>query len=299
MSIQSVSNPNISSRNMTATRPDSSHVVSDGSALRVVDAQEKAPAKVKIGAALGTLTGVAAAMLWTFKSKSPNIENIKDIKGLKNIGDYFHNLITVVYKDETKDKKDTWEMEKLIGRLTLGSVGGGLLGGSITDKKENFKAKLRETVIQVIGNIFTPLLCVDGGMKVFENLFEDKLKNAKCLEGKSNLIKGAPKTAFSLACLVGGLLLGNKVGNTINKTIFRVDDKRKIKVSDLSPQIDDACVAVSFFASESPIGTMVKRIIPVALMVAGYSTGVTQECPKRLKSKEECKIPKNIENSAA
>lgn len=278
MTAVSISSPNVSPKNMVAVRPDSKNDRADGSILRVYDVQEKAPTKVKVGALLGTVTGVALAMLYTFKRKTGNIEGIKNIK---NIGDYFYNLTHIKYNELDKNKKPTYELEKLISILTLGSVGGGLLGGVVTDKKENTKAKFREAIIQVVGNIFTPLLCVDGGLRLFEKYAEDKV--IKTLSNKSKSIQHAPKTVVSLICLAGGLFLGNKVGNLINEKVFHVKDNRKIKMADLSPQIDDACVAVSFLASggESAIGTAVKRIIPAALMIAGYSTGVVQECHRK------------------
>lgn len=41
----------------------------------------------------------------------------------------------------------------LVSRLAICSVGGGLLGGVIFDKKENIPAKIRESIIQLVGNI--------------------------------------------------------------------------------------------------------------------------------------------------
>lgn len=278
MSIQTVNGANITQKTMVAKQPENN--LANGSAFRVQDAQEKAPAKVKIASFLGTLAGVAAAMFVTFK-KGKNLENIIE---MKNIKDFFHNLTHVVYKDEDKTGKKTYAIEKLIAILTAGSVGGGLLCGSLADKKENIKAKIREAVIQVIGNIFTPLLCVDGGIRLFEKYGEDKVIKALKLSEKT---KGVPKAIISIACLVGGLLAGNKVGNTINEKVFNVKDNRKIKLADLSPQLDDACVAVSLVASTSKIGEQVSRFIPAALMIAGYSTGVMQEKTERLSKKEQ------------
>lgn len=282
MTIQSVTGTNVTQKNMYVN--PQSNTVSDGSALRVVDAQEKAPTKVKLGAFLGTLTGVALAMLYTFK-KGKNIEGLKEIKGIKDINNYFYNLAHIKYKDNyinTEGKeKPTYAIEKLISVLTLGSVGGGLLGGVITDKKENRKAKYREAVIQVIGNIFTPLLCVDLGIRGFEKFFEPGVTKLMHLGEKT---RGIPKFVVSIGCLVGGLFLGNKVGNIINEKAFNIKDNRKIKLADLSPQLDDACVAISLVASSAEkISAPVNRVIPLALMIAGYSTGVIQE--------KSCNIP--------
>lgn len=329
MSIQAVSSSNISKRNMT---PQSAEIIrANKTDFEHRKEEPKAPIKVKIGAALGTLTGVSAAMFYVFKSKKFDTGNIREMKGIK---DYFYNLIHVKYNvseeenaiknvkkfsvknviNKTKElfnkvinrkntqetasvpvekkKKIIGDIEKLIGVLTLGSVGGGLAGGLVTDKKENRKAKFREAIIQVVGNIFAPLLCVDGGLRIFENTLEKPIiKGMEALrknqqKALSCRIKGAPKALFSMICLVGGLILGNKVGNVINDKMFKVNDKRKIKLADLSPQIDDACVAVSIVASEGEgkLGAVVSRFIPAALMIAGYSTGVMQENPERYKT---------------
>lgn len=243
--------------------------IADGSALRVYDLQEKAPTSVKIASFLGALGGITGAMYFVFK-KGKNLEGIKEMKGIK---DFWHNLTHVKYVDK-KAGKDTYVIEKLIGALTAGSVGGGLLAGGLADKKENFSAKIRESVIQVVGNIATPLVFVVGGLKLFERFCESRVDKALKLSGKC---KGIPKVVTSLVCLAAGMWAGNKVGNSVNHHVFHNDEKRKIKLADLSPQIDDGCVAASIVASTGKIGEYVGRVIPVAMLVPGFSTGVAQE----------------------
>lgn len=244
--------------------------VSDGSALRVYDLQEKAPTSVKVASFLGALGGIAGAMFLVFK-RGKNLEGIKEMKGLK---DYWHNLTHVKYLDEDKAGKHTFVIEKLIGTLTAGSVGGGLVAGALADKKENFGAKIRESVIQVVGNIATPLVFVVGGLRLFKKFGEEKAIKALKLSEKT---KGYPKALLSLVCLAAGLWAGNKVGNSVNHHVFHNDEQRKIKLSDLSPQIDDGCVAASIVASSGKIGEYVSRAIPLAMLVPGFSTGVAQE----------------------
>lgn len=231
--------------------------ITNGSALKVYDAQEKAPTKVKVGVFLTTLTGVATAMALVLHKKG--VLNTP-LKGLCKI---------------TYDNKKH-EMEKLVGTLAVGSVGGGLIGGALFDKKENMKAKYREAVIQTIGNISTPLACVALGMKGFGKI-EPKIQKMFQFGEKT---KGIPGVLASAVCLVSGILLGNKVGNTINKTFFHVNDERKLKLSDMSPHIDDMCLAISLVASKSKIGPIVGRFVPLALLISGFSTGVTQEKPE-------------------
>lgn len=244
--------------------------IADGSALRVYDLQEKATTGVKVASFVGALGGITAAMYLVFK-KGKNLEGIKEMKGVK---DFWHNLTHVKYIDKDKNRKDTYVIEKLIGALTAGSVGGGLLAGGLADKKENFGAKVREAVIQVVGNIATPLVFVVGGLRLFEKFSENKVVSAMKLSDKT---KGIPKVVVSLICLAAGLFAGNKVGNSVNHHVFHNEETRKIKLSDLSPQIDDGCVAASIVASSGKIGECVSRIIPIAMLVPGFSTGVAQK----------------------
>lgn len=225
--------------------------ISDGSAFRVYDVQEKTPTKVKVGVFLTTLAGVAAAMAWTFKAQKLPMK------------------LSTLWKIKYNEKNN--EVPKLVGRLTAGSVGGGLTGGALFDKKENLKAKLREAVIQVVGNIATPLACVCGGMALFNKKIEPKIK----LPGK---MADVPKVVATIGCLVAGIFAGNKIGNYINKKAFNCDEKRNLKLTDMSPHIDDLGIATSFVVPpEHVIGQTITRIIPAALMIAGLSTGMAQE----------------------
>lgn len=231
--------------------------ISNGSALKVYDLQEETPFKVKAGVFCTTLAGVAAVMVAALKFKK---------MPLKNPIDFFKGLTKIKYEHKK------CEVEKLVGALAAGSVGGGLIGGALFDKKENMKAKYREAVIQLIGNIGIPLGCVAGGLRIFKHFEPQILKSSKFFKGKMGYV---PKIAASALCLAIGILLGNKVGNRINEDVFRVKDNRKIKLSDMSPHIDDGCLALSLVASKS--SAIVTRLIPLALMVSGFSTGVAQE----------------------
>lgn len=223
-------------------------------------ANTKASNTVKAGVFLSTLAGVLLAMRRTFKVQKLPMNNIKD---------FFRNLGTVKYS------KEGHEVEKLVGRLAVGSVGGGLIGGAILDKKENLKAKLREAVVQLVGNIAIPLGCVAGGLTLYEKHLESKVVKALKLSEKT---KGIPGVILSIGCLVAGVFAGNKTGNFINKEVFACDEKRTLKLSDMSPHIDDLGVAAAFVVpKDKPVGAIIARIIPAALMIAGISTGVAQE----------------------
>jgi len=267
MSVSVVTQQNIAPSNMVQKHP--SKDTSGKQILKVYQTPEDAPNSVKAGVFSTTLLGVAAAMALTFRSKGMP-------KGFKS---FFNNLITIKYEKGTKEKPKH-EVEKLIGRLAVGSVGGGLIGGAIFDKKEHMNSKFRESIIQLVGNIATPLCCVAGGLALFEKL------GGKA-EGKYGVIASA-------VSLVTGILLGNKVGNAINLNLFRIDENRKIKLSDMSPHIDDVCFALSLVASKnsSKLGERVSRIIPAALMVAGLSTGCMQEHTEVIKAKQDERLKK-------
>lgn len=242
------------------------------------DAQEpKASKAVKVGTFITTLTGVLTAMYFTFKkNKSVKFDGFK---GLESVKDYFKAFKDIKY-DENED-----ELAWAVGKLGLGSVGGGLIGGALLDKKENLMAKVRESVIQLVGNISIPLIFVAGGGKLFEKHFSPKIAEALNLKKfKWDKAVKIPQIVAQTGLLVAGIFAGNSLGNTINKHFFKVDEKRKIKLSDMSPHIDDVCVSSSLVFKESE---MISRFVPPALMISGYSVGTAQEAPLRV---EEQKI---------
>lgn len=285
MSVQMVNQTNNCQTNVTPNKKNNDNS-SNKQILKVYQTPEDAPARVKAGVFCSTLLGVGLAMYATFKSKGMKTESIKG---------FFKNLKNITYEDTDINGKKTYEMEKLIGRLAIGSVGGGLIGGAIFDKKDNLNSKFRESIIQLVGNIATPLICVAGGFKLIEKITK------KAPEGKYAALATA-------AGLIPGILLGNKVGNEINLNLFRIDEDRKIKLSDMSPHIDDVCFALSLAASKSKskskskIGSKIaeygSRIIPAALMIAGISTGCMQEHIEVINAKhnQECKDKIKCEN---
>jgi len=245
--------------------------VSIGAAWENPYANQKAPKKVKVGVFFTTLAGVVAALALITKGKGYSLNPTKIAKTApKNWG---------IWKCDYK--------EKAIMKLAAGSVGGGLLGGALLDKKENLKAKVREAVIQVVGNITVPLLCVSGGIRLF-NKYESKiLKAVPEIKGTSKLIlnsnkafKNTPVILATTLSLIAGIFLGNKTGNTINEKIFGIKDDRKIKPADFSPHVDDMCLAISLVSDGNIVGKAISRIIPAALMVAGVSAGIAQEKPE-------------------
>ena len=165
--------------------------------------------------------------------------------------------------------------------LAASSITGGLIGGAVFDKKENIKAKLRESLIQMLGNILIPLACVAGGSELFDKHLKNKVIDGLNLRGKK--LQGAPSVVISAACLVAAIILGNKTTNLINEKIYHLKDNRHVKFADMSGHIDDTCLAMSLANPGSKFSDKISRVIPLALLVCGYSSGIMQEWPEEVK----------------
>ena len=262
MPIQFVANPNVNPSTIKPNYPKNN--TSDNVAQKDEYEPRVIPTKLKVGVFLTTLMGVAAAMAVTLKGKDYKLNPLEAFKT--------HPKEWAIFKVEYDGEKH--EVEKLVGRLAIGSVAGGLIGGALFDKKENMVAKYREAVIQIVGNIAVPLLVVSIGMRQFKKIEPKVLNSMKFLKGNFTKL---PELLVSAASLVAGILLGNTIGNFINKKAFNVKGDRKIKLADMSPHIDDVCLATSLVAAESEIGPYVARLIPAALMVPGISVGLAPE----------------------
>lgn len=238
--------------------------------IKSFEEQKKASTKVKAGVLLTTLASVGIATAIALKLKGKLVNPFKT--PIKKWG-----LFSVEYKEN--------DIPMLVAGLGASSIAGGLVGGAIFDKKENMKAKYREAIIQSIGNIATPLVCVAGGMKLFKKYLNSGIVKTFALKGK--FTKEVPAIFASAAFLGTGIIAGNQIGNFINKHIFKVDDKRKLKLTDMSPHIDDICLALSIVAANS--SKIISRIIPAALLVSGFSTGIAQENSKNLHTQDNKK----------
>ncbi|MCQ2789693.1 MAG: hypothetical protein MJ229_04855 [bacterium] len=235
--------------------------------------QPEASKKVKAGVFATTLLGVSTATALCMKGKGFNISNKEGIlNGLKKL-----------------------EYEGyVVPAIAAGSIGGGLLGGALFDDKRNMKAKLREAAIQMFANVLIPLFCVEklGG------LFKSKVKNpimkkmnlplaGENLPKKARVVAGLFDIGSLVFSLGSAMVLGNKATNLMNEKIYNIRDDREVKVADLSGHVDDTCLALSrAFDKTSPIGAVsskISRIIPAALLVCGYSSGVVQEWPDDVK----------------
>lgn len=167
--------------------------------------------------------------------------------------------------------------------VAAGSVAGGLVGGSIVDKK-NTKAKLRESLNQILGNVAVPVACVSLGAHYYDK-YADKIESVmpqlkgekKSVNILNKCLKGLPNLATTFGLLGIGIYLGNRVSNFINEKIYHKKVERNIKASDFAPHVDDLCMAMSMMNKESVFASKIARVIPLALLVPGYQTGIAQE----------------------
>lgn len=185
-----------------------------------------------------------------------------------------------LFKFNSKDKIVKYEGPQIFA-VASGSVAGGFVGGTIVDR-QNVKAKKREILSQLLGNVAVPVGCVTVGAGIF-NKYSDKL--IKMMPKVKDSVKGAkiinkisqitPQTFFTLAFLSMGIFLGNKVSNYLNDHIYHKKVDRNIKATDFAPHVDDVCLAASLMDSGS-LGDKIGRVIPLALLVPGYETGIAR-----------------------
>lgn len=233
--------------------------------IKVKEKQPEANSRVKKGVLLTTVGGMLTGLAIVLKKGKFSINPAKMFKGpAKNWG-----ITKVDYK----------ELEVTI--LAASSISGGLLGGYLFDKKDNMKAKLREAVIQMGGNILIPLGCVGGGSRIYDKYYKEKVIKALDLKGKK---QGIPNIILAAATLGLAIYLGNKTANFINEDIYKIRDDRSVKIADMSGHVDDTCMAISLADSQSIISKTISRIIPLALLVCGYSSGVMQEWPEEMRA---------------
>lgn len=180
--------------------------------------------------------------------------------------------------------------EKEILTLAGGSVAGGLAGGLIFDEKRHRKAKCREALNQILGNVLVPVACVGGVSRFYDKYKKQILSNvpqvnlsnatgAKLKTGKfiNKFLKIVPSAGLTVAALGVGIVAGNKVSNFINEKVYHKKIERKIKSSDFAPHVDDLSMAVTLMADKSALSTLITRTVPVFLCVPGFETGKAKE----------------------
>ena len=234
------------------------------------------PIKVQLGTAVTSALGVATAVAVISKKQGFSLNPTK-IKQTP-IKDWAIFKITDEKRPNEKIMKFGW---KEIMGMGIGSVTGGLIGGAVFDKRENFKSKCQEAVNQILGDITIPLSFVALPTmlyKNFEELAKKPVDNSN-LQKASKFIKGNKvlkilcPTLVSGTSLAAGIITGNKVSNKLNEHFSGKKTDRKIRITDFAPHLDDVCLAITLMAEHSPFGDIVSKFVPIALTVAGIETG--------------------------
>ncbi len=208
----------------------------------------KAKTSTKIAAAAGSVVGVTSALALISRG-----HGIKIPSSLKNPQEVWKTLKKIELK------------EKDVIQMASSSIAGGILGGSLTDSK-NTKAKVKEGVVQLIGNYIVPTLFVGGGIKL-----------NKVLNKHYNFppVTKPIQFAFGFTSLIAGVVAGNKIARKINSNVFEEQEEyRKLNWKDWAVQFDNACLVTSISNAGTQIAKMASRVIPAAHLIPGYLVGI-------------------------
>lgn len=247
--------------------------------INVPEVPNKGPSKtIKSAAATGSFIGMSTALAHIAKrqgfSLNPKIIMKTPVKDW------------AIFKIKNNNGKAPLMIEeKEILELATGSVAGGWLAGAITDSK-NMKAKCREVLTQIAGNVAVPVAFVGATARLY-NKYEKQIKSVmptvktngkKSLELLNKFSKGLPAIAMTGVALAAGIKAGSAVTNFINEKLFGQKKHRDIKASDFAPHVDDLCLAITLMGSkDSVVAGSITRSVPLFLTVPGYQVGKAQE----------------------
>lgn len=208
----------------------------------------KVKTSTKIAAATGSVVGVTSAL--ALISRGHGIKIPSSLKNPKEV-------VNILKKIELKEKD--------VIEIASSSIAGGIIGGSLTDSK-NTKAKVKEGVVQLIGNYIVPTLFVGGGIKL-----------NKLLNKHYNFppVTKAIQFAFGFTSLIAGVIVGNKAARKINSKVFEEKEEyRKLNWKDWAVQFDNACLVTSISNTGTEIAKIASRVIPAAHLIPGYLVGI-------------------------
>ena len=165
---------------------------------------------------------------------------------------------------------------KEIVSMGAGSILGGLAGGEIFGRKEDSKSRIKEGLVQIT-NIAFPIAFVQilssAGINLSKKIMPEWCKSKNILK---NSVTKLPAAVGAMTGLVTGMFLGNRLSNKANEKIFNSKEDRPMKFKDFSAHLDDIGVAATFVAPDNIITKSISRLIPFALFVPGYETGIKQ-----------------------
>lgn len=229
--------------------------------------------KVKVASIAGSSIGIAttlAILLATIKKR--NISEAK--KAGLDIASIARPKIT-----------DVSYGAKEVILMAGSSIAGGLLGGVLSDKKSNRKAKIREGLQQLGGNIIVPVSLLAAVTTMIKRKefklpdFKETSRFAKKLNPiiNSSIVKALPKTAITIGTLIAGTKLGNLIMNKVNNKIFHDHKKRCLEAKDFSAHIDDLFYSSSYISENVKVQNFVSRALPFIFLIPGYETGTKQK----------------------
>ena len=146
--------------------------------------------------------------------------------------------------------------------LCVASTVGGLAAGILVDDKKHRKAKLKDSVNQLVGNTFVPF-----GFLALSNKITKPL--AKIWQ-----------TIIGIGTLIATTFLGHSVANKINEKIFKEDSGYKCTFKDFAGDFDDFVFAASTVMGSKWLYKITATVCPVTYMTHGFLAGCRQQDKK-------------------
>ena len=146
--------------------------------------------------------------------------------------------------------------------LCVASTVGGLAAGILVDDKKHRKAKLKDSVNQLVGNTFVPF-----GFLALSN----------------KITKPLPKiwqTIIGIGTLIATTFLGHSAANKINEKIFKEDSGYKCTFKDFAGDFDDFVFAASTVMGSKWLYMITATVCPVTYMTHGFLAGCRQQDKK-------------------
>lgn len=256
-------------------QPTSSYSLNNQSFTHLSKHNEPA-SKADLASSACAALGVAASVAMIAKRQGFSLKPSKIMK--TPVKDWAIFKIT----DKTKPGRKILQIKApQILTMGIGSVLGGLAGGAVFDKKENFGAKCSEAVNQILGDITVPLAFVALPTmlyKKFEGLAQKEtehitLQSASKVVAGNKVLRILCPVIVSGTSLAAGIIAGNRVSNKFNEKVHGEKPDRGIRLTDFAPHLDDVCLAITLMAEKSPVGDIISKLVPVALTIAGIETG--------------------------
>lgn len=166
--------------------------------------------------------------------------------------------------------------------LGTSAIVGGLAGGLIADdNKENVTPKLREATQQLIGNTLLPIGILACANKLLEKsgIKMPQINSTSAIaKFANNALNILPKAVVTVASLMGGMEIGNKIVNKLNNKIFKEEVKHEVHPEDYLVHSDDLCLTLSMlFKDTKSISSITSKALPLTFLVSGAKTGMQQK----------------------